>query len=139
MWLTGLWKFDDSDARTCDAATSSSCRCGLSADVLGGLFGISNCHKALQVCSTHVLLRASASARGFLMCFPRLDSRVSHSTLPAAQLLQGCRSVTSHLTRRALQVTHANFARFRGGSDMLPKLDVCFVWKTPKSVTKIVP
>ena len=27
--------------------------------------------------------------------------------------------MTSHLTRRALQVTHANFARFRGGSDML--------------------
>jgi len=138
VWLTGLWKFDDSDARTCDAATSSSCRCGLSADVLGGLSGISTYSRALQVCSTHVLLRASASARGFLMCFPRFDSRVSQSTLPAAQLLQGCRSVTSHLTRRALQVTHANFARFRGGSDMLPKLEVCFVWKTPKSVTKIV-
>ena len=80
----------------------------------------------LQVDITHVLLRVSASARGFLMCFPRLDSRVSHSTLAVAQLLQGWRSVTSHLTRRALQVTHANFARFRGGSDMLPKLDVCF-------------
>lgn len=33
------------------------------------------------------------------------------------QLPQGCRSVTSHLTRRALQVTQASFARFRGGSD----------------------
>jgi hypothetical protein len=33
------------------------------------------------------------------------------------QLPQGCRSVTSHLTRRALHVTQASFARFRGGSD----------------------
>ena len=124
MWLTGLWKFDDSDARTCDAATSSSCRCGLRADVLGGLFGISNCHRALQVDITHVLLRTSVSARGFLTCFPRLDSRVSHSTLAAAQLLQGWRSVTSHLTRRALHVTQASFARFRGGSDILPELEL---------------
>ena len=69
--------------------------------------------------STYVWLRTSVSARGLLTCFPRFDSRVSHWTLPAIQLLQGCRSVTSHFTRRALQVTHANFARFRGGSDML--------------------
>jgi hypothetical protein len=39
-------------------------------------------------------------------------------------LLQGCRSVTSHLTRRALHVTQASFARFRGGSDILPKLEL---------------
>ena len=73
---------------------------------------------SLSVRLTYVLLRTSVSARGFLVCFPRLDARVSHSTLPAVQLLQGCRSVTSHLTRRALHVTHANFARFRGGSDI---------------------
>lgn len=34
------------------------------------------------------------------------------------QFAHGCRSVTSHFTRRALQVTHANFARFLGGSVM---------------------
>ena len=60
------------------------------------------------------------SVRGFLGCFPRFDSRVSHRTFPAKQFPQGCRSVTSHLTRLALQVTHANLARFRGGSDMWP-------------------
>ncbi len=92
-----------------------------------------------RICPTYVLLRTSVSDRGFLTCFPRLDSRVSHSTLPAAQLVHGCRSVTSHFTRRALHVTHANFARFRGGSDMLPKPDICSVWKKPKSVTQNVP
>lgn len=34
----------------------------------------------------------------------------------AEQLLQGCCSVTSHLTLRELHVTQANFARLRGGS-----------------------
>lgn len=58
--------------------------------------------------------------RGFRGCLPRFDSRVSQWTLPATQFPQGCRSVTSHLTRLALQVTQANFARFFGGSDMLP-------------------
>jgi hypothetical protein len=35
--------------------------------------------------------------------------------LAVMQLPHGWRSVTSHLTRRALHVTHASFARFRGG------------------------
>ena len=69
--------------------------------------------------STYVWLRTSVLARGFLTCFPRFDSRVSHWSSPPIQLVQGCLSVTSHFTRRALQVTHASFARFRGGSDML--------------------
>jgi hypothetical protein len=67
--------------------------------------------------SAYISSCGPTSGRGFLGCFPRFDSRVSQWMLAARQLPQGWRSVTSHLTRRALHVTQASFARFRGGSD----------------------
>ena len=61
-----------------------------------------------------LLSRLLVSTRGFRGCLPRFDSRVSHTICAVTQLRQGWRSVTSHLTRRALQFVHASLARFRG-------------------------
>jgi hypothetical protein len=87
---------------------------------------------AANISITYVSSRTSVSPRGFLGCLPRFDSRVSQMIWPATQLPQGCRSVTSHFTRLALHVTHASFARFRGGSDMLPRVGMT-VWGRKRS------
>jgi hypothetical protein len=42
---------------------------------------------------------------------PRLDGNISQAELLVRQLLHGCVSATLHLTRRALQLVHACFAR----------------------------
>ena len=45
------------------------------------------------------------------MHLPRLDGNISQAELLVRQLLHGCASATLHLTRRALQLVHACFAR----------------------------